>query len=167
MSGTMTLILAVSFIGLLAIALYGFSQHRRPARLVVHLATLASLAVLLHFLFGFPRRGAVLSPSGAPASELPLIAVLFGFMLAGMLAHWLYGWLETPQRERPSFDLGMFLAPVLASPIVFIPLLAALQNANLDLSRLDVPRFMLFLVAFENGFFWKEYFENRRKKAAQ
>jgi hypothetical protein len=57
--------------------------------------------------------------------------------------------------------------PVLASPIVFIPLLASLQNADPDLSRIDVPGFMIFVVAFENGFFWKEYFDNRKRKGAQ
>ena len=85
-------------------------------------------------------------------------------MLLGMLAHWLYVWLETPQRKRPAFDLGLFLGPVLASPIIFIPLLASLQNTDLNLSQIDIPRFMVFVVAFENGFFWKEYFDNRKKK---
>ncbi len=42
-------------------------------------------------------------------------------------------------------------------------LLAALQNADVDLENLTAPRMIVFLVAFENGFFWKEYFDHRRK----
>lgn len=167
MSAAMTLILVVSFVGLVAIIVTRFSQHRRAGRLAAQLAAVGIIALFLHLTLGFPRPSGAVARGGSETNELPLILVLFASMLAGMLAHWLYGWLETPKRDRPSFDLGLFIAPVLASPIVFIPLLAALQNADLDLSRFDVPRFMLFLVAFENGFFWKEYFDNRRKKAGQ
>jgi hypothetical protein len=63
------------------------------------------------------------------------------------------------------FDFGMFVAPVFASPIVFIPLLAALQNtpAITGTQGFSAVNLMVFFVAFENGFFWKEYFDHRRK----
>ena len=162
----MTIIVAAALFGLAALSICTFARQRKPLPPLFAVAVLAGLAWLLHRLFGFPAPHPIsASKSGAP-NELPLIGVLFACMLFGMLAHWLYVWLETPRRKRPAFDFGLFMAPILASPIIFIPLLASQQNTDLDLSRLDVPRFMIFLVAFENGFFWKEYFDNRRKKAA-
>jgi hypothetical protein len=56
------------------------------------------------------------------------------------------------------------LLPMLASPLVFIPLLGAFQNAPVDLMSLTLPKFMVFFVAFQNGFFWKEVVDNFRKK---
>jgi hypothetical protein len=83
-------------------------------------------------------------------------------MLLGMAAQYGYNRFEQPKAERKAFDFGLFIAPIFASPIIFIPLLAALQNADLDLTRLTTPKMMVFFVAFENGFFWKEYFDHRR-----
>jgi hypothetical protein len=86
-------------------------------------------------------------------------------MLLGMGAQFLYRHFEQPQRKRRKFDWGVFLAPVSASPIVFLPLLASFQNSEVDLSKLDVPRLMIFFVAFQNGFFWKEHFDQRQREA--
>jgi hypothetical protein len=81
-----------------------------------------------------------------------------------MLAQHAYARLSKPRRRRRRrFDLGTFLAPIFASPIVFIPLLATIQAAGVDLYRVNGARFMLFLVAFENGFFWKVIFDQRRE----
>jgi hypothetical protein len=32
---------------------------------------------------------------------------------------------------------------------------------------MTLPRLMIFLVAFENGFFWKEYFDRKRKEVVK
>jgi hypothetical protein len=85
-------------------------------------------------------------------------------MLLGMLSQFLYRRFERPQRLRPTWDWGMFIAPVFASPIVFIPLLAAFQNANIDLKDLTAPRLMIFFVAYQNGFFWKEFFDRKQRE---
>lgn len=166
MSPLLTWITVIALVGTAAIAVLRYLRTRRLRVLLFELAALLLVAVLLWRLFGFPvpARGLVGRGAGDEASLL-LVVVLFGSMVLGMLAHWLYRWLEVPAGERPPFDLGAFLAPVLASPIVFIPLLGSLQSADIDLATLDVPRLMLLLVAFENGFFWKEYFDNRRKEA--
>jgi hypothetical protein len=84
-------------------------------------------------------------------------------MLLGMLSQYIYTRLEQPKDLRKKFDLGLFLAPIFTSPIIFIPLLSAMQNAEVDLQNLTTPKIMIFLVAFENGFFWKELFDHRRK----
>lgn len=101
---------------------------------------------------------------GSQANETGFVIVLYLSMLAGMACHYFYGLFLLPQRKRSKFDLGAFLAPVFASPIVFIPLLGAFQNTEVDLTQLTLPKFMVFFVAFENGFFWKEVVDNRRKE---
>jgi hypothetical protein len=163
----MTAIVAVSIAGLIALSALTSARQGSLRPLLFPIAALAGLALFLHRLFDFPIARPIPASKALGSSELPVIGLLFTCMLFGMLAHWLYAWLETPQRKRPPFDLGLFLGPVLASPIIFIPLLASLQNTDLDLSRIDIPRFMVFVVAFENGFFWKEYFDNRKKKTVQ
>ena len=82
-------------------------------------------------------------------------------MLLGMIAHSAHDRFVVPSADRPPFELGTFLAPILTSPMVFIPLFAALQNAGVDFQRLDASRMMLLFVAFENGFFWRDYYNNR------
>jgi hypothetical protein len=85
-------------------------------------------------------------------------------MVVGMASHYLYNLLMKSARTRQPFDLRRFIAPIFASPIVFIPLLGAFQSADIDLTNLMLPKYMVFLVAFENGFFWRELVENRTKE---
>jgi hypothetical protein len=47
------------------------------------------------------------------------------------------------------------------SPLVFAPLWSAFQDAGMTLTSL---KYGVFVVAFENGFFWKEFFDNRRQR---
>lgn len=167
MSPLMTAIVAVGFVGLTARSVFTLARQGRLRPFLLSIAILAGLALILHRLLGFPAVQAISASKGLGSKDLPIIGMLFACMLLGMLAHWLHVWLETPKPKRPTFDFGLFIAPVLASPIIFVPLLASLQNADLDLSRLDTAGFMVFLVAFENGFFWKEYFDNRKSEVVQ
>jgi hypothetical protein len=165
MTPWMTTTVAVAFVGLATRSTLVLARQRKPGPFVASIATLVVVAVILHRLFGFPIVHPISASKSLTPNELPVIGVLFACMVAGMLAHWLYVWLEVSPGKRPGFDLGLFLMPVLVSPIIFIPLLAAQLNTDLDLSRLDVPHFMILPVAFENGFFWKEFFDNRKQKA--
>ncbi len=167
MTPWMTIIVAVALIGLALLSIYQIVRSPKRGPFLFSLVILAGIAWLLRRFFGFPTAQPIAASKSLTPSELPIIGVLFVCMILGMLAHWLYAWLETPQVKRAPFDFGRFVAPVLASPVIFIPLLASQQNTDLSLAQLDVPRVMVFLVAFENGFFWKEYFDNRKKRSAQ
>jgi hypothetical protein len=123
---------------------------------------MVGFALLLNLLFGFPRPQSDVAKGAS--EDLAFALVLYVCMLLGMASQHLYARLEQPKRRRPRFDWGVFLAPAFASPIVFLPLLISFQNAGMDLSQLTVPRIMIFIVAFQNGFFWKAHFDRRRKE---
>ena len=125
--------------------------------------TLGVFAVFLNRLFGFPFPHTAVIAKG-PSEDLMLAAALYLCMLCGMFAQYLYRRLERPKRTRPKWDWGLFVAPMFASPIVFIPLLATFQSAGIDLKHLTTPRLMIFFVAFQNGFFWKEFFDQKQKQ---
>ena len=152
-----SLLLALSMIGLLVCLIVQYFGSGNWRRFWFQAAALALAAVVVYGLFW--SRGVTQAKGDQPAFAF----VLYLCMVLGMLAHAAYVRFEQPKAQRPPFDWGAFLAPLFASPIVFIPLLAALQNANVDLEHLTAPRLMVFFVAFENGFFWKEYFDHRRQ----
>ena len=162
MSSLMTLLLSLSLVALAATAIYRFIQTKNRRPLLAQMLALLLVFAFLRALFDFPAPPP--ASKGEGQQEMYLIIVLYACMLLGMLAQYGYGRFSLPRKKCKPFDLGLFFAPVFTSPIIFIPLLAALQNAEIDLTRLDAPRFMAFLVAFENGFFWKEYFDHRREE---
>jgi cell division protein FtsW (lipid II flippase) len=125
------------------------------------LAALAGFAVFLNLLFPW-RAG--LSAKGGRGERFALAGFLGLCMIFGMLAQFLYRHFERPHAERPQFDWGMFIAPLFASPIVFIPLLAALDVDHADLGNMTATRSMIFFVAFQNGFFWKEFFDRKQRQ---
>src|SRR5436309_4203722 len=138
----------MSSLGSLGLALYWTLRYRDKS----FLWTLLALGVLLGVLSAV---GIVRPPwQGEPASRGEgrgiVILLLYGAMLAGMLAHYLYLRFERPRNRRTRFDLGNFLAPVLVSPIVFLPLASVFESIQSSPAALDASRLMLFLVAFEN-----------------
>ena len=96
-------------------------------------------------------------------SQRFLIVILYGAMIVGMIAHYLFFHLSRSKKRRRKIDWGNLLAPVLVSPIIFLPLAAVFDSVESYPTTADASRLMLFLVAFENGFFWREFFENRKK----
>jgi hypothetical protein len=95
--------------------------------------------------------------------ETASIVFCYASMLLGMMAEYAYA-----QAERGStklkFEALPFLMPILASPIVFIPLLTLTSELGAG-GAFTRARVMVYLVACQNGFFWKTFFEQRKKQA--
>jgi len=163
MSGLMTFLIALSLLVLTALAVTRFIKNKNWPPFILQMAALIFCGVLFRRLFGFPG----IAPAARGAQDVYLVIVLYICMLLGIAVHYAYSRFEQPKRKRPKFDFGLFIAPIFASPIIFIPLLAALQNADIDLAQLTVPKTMVFFVAFENGFFWKGFVEHRRQQKAE
>ena len=164
MPGLTSIVFWISLAGLCVLALLNYTKARNIRRLVVWITILAACGATYYFLF---QSGGHLSAKGEQPNQTGFVIVLYVCMLLGMACHYFYTLLLKPKREREPFDLGAFLAPVFASPLVFLPLLGAFQNSQVDLVNLTLPKFMVFFVAFENGFFWKEVVDNRRKEQEQ
>lgn len=133
----------------------------------IGLAALVGFSVFLNGSFGFPFPASLVTK--AEDHQLLLAGAMGLCMIGGMFAQYLYRHFERPAHHRLKWDWGCFLAPVFASPIVFIPLLAAFSNVDIDLAnpRLKVPQLMVFLVAFQNGFFWKEYYDRKLREVGK
>ena len=97
------------------------------------------------------------------AAEAAAVVVCYGAMVLGMVAEHLYVTIE--RRRKLTFDVSLLL-PILASPIVFIPLLALTADIGGG-GAFTRAKIMVYLVAFQNGFFWKTFFESQRKRAKQ
>lgn len=146
-------------------AYWAFRRHEFG----LFLWTILVLGALLGLLVGgrivsLPWAGE-LQARGRDDAQWALVAALYVAMVLGMLAHYVYGRLQRLRGRRRKFDVGALLAPVFVSPIVFLPLASILQSA--EPVQASASRLMLFLVAFENGFFWREFFENRVARAAE
>lgn len=127
-------------------------------------AALAAFAAFLNWLFGFPFPE---NPQAkGPGEDFALVAILLVCMLVGMLAQVFYHHFSLPRQKRlrRKIDWGQFFAPACASPIIFVPLMVTLQNANIDFKAMTAPKMMIFFVAFQNGFFWKALFDRKQKE---
>ncbi len=98
--------------------------------------------------------------AGGQAVPWGTVGLLYLAMTLGMVAQYFYFSTRRKFRWRP------FIKPFLASPIVFIPLVSAYQNALTSLDAFELGDLMLLLVAFQNGFFWKVVFDKREEQLA-
>jgi hypothetical protein len=151
----------VSCLGVLVFGAYWAVSQRKVQPLLLSLGFLgAFVPFLIADRVVFPPWASKVLARGEDHQGL-IIFLLYFAMLAGMLAHFAYSHLSLPRKRRRGFDVANFLAPVLVSPIVFLPLAAIFENS--ESAAASSSHLMLLLVAFENGFFWREFFENRQK----
>ena len=162
MTTAMAWITGISLLVLLLLACYRYTQTKNMRAFLLQTAVLVLYVAFLHALFDFPFDVLVASRAGEASENIYTMIALYACMLLGMFAQYGYTRFSQPQRKRKKIDRGLFLAPFFLSPIIFSPLLGALQNAEIDLNRLDALRLMTFIVAFEHGFFWKVYFDHLR-----
>jgi hypothetical protein len=159
----LTAVVGVSLAVLVLLLVLSARSTSRWRAFAVEMAAIVAFVVFLNRLFGFPFPPSDIAAKGK-SDDFLLAGALFICMLLGMLSQFLYRRFEKPPGIRQPWNWGMFIAPVFASPIVFIPLLAAFQNANIDLKELTAPRLMIFFVAYQNGFFWKEFFDRKQRQ---
>jgi hypothetical protein len=158
MSFILSSLLAVS----LAALVFGvaYLEYRRG-----HNRRVASSALLLVVALGvFAYLKADTVETKGPAEEAIAVVVCYAAMLLGMAAE--YGYSEAERGDK-AFKWDMrFLMPIFASPIVFIPLLTITTEMTLG-GAFTKSKLMVYLVAFQNGFFWKSFFEERRQRALE
>jgi hypothetical protein len=155
MSQLAALLLTASLAGLTASVGYVHLVRRRPRRFgpVTALAMLTVLVSLTAFPEEVEAKGAV--------GETLAVVFCYAAMVLGMVAQ--YGY-QQAERHEFTFDPAAFFMPIFASPIVFIPLLTVITDVSIS-GALSKPKLMVYLVAFQNGFFWKGFFEGSRLKA--
>ena len=155
MSDLFALILTVS-LSLLVLDL-AYRVFKRGSRLLPTALVVLAAAWVVYAL----TPDAVQSRDGS--DEIVAIAICYASMLLGMMAE--YGYAQAERgNKKIEFDMMSFLMPIFASPIVFIPLLTLTSEVALG-GAFTRPKLMVYLVAFQNGFFWKSFFEQRCAEA--
>ena len=158
MSATLAFVLSVSLAAIAGELLYRIATKDREARLVPRVITLLAAGAILFLL-----RPSQVDKMGSIAETASMI-ICYAAMLLGMAAEYGYSIAERRTRgETSSFDMLTFLMPIFASPIVFIPLLTLTSELGAGGGAFTRARLMVYLVAFQNGFFWKQLFEQRRQ----
>lgn len=160
MSVTLTTIVTVSLIGLIGGVAY-FELRRWQTRGFLASAVLVAIALAV-FRFAMPDS---LETKGGAADETIAVVFCYLAMLLGMVAEYFYEQGEHGRR-RFRFEPIKFLMPVFASPIVFIPLLTITSEMSIG-GAFTKAKLMVYLVAFQNGFFWKSFFEQSRQKTLE
>jgi hypothetical protein len=164
MSESLNLITAIAFVGLVLFWLFLDVRSRAWNSLGLELFGTALVALLLNRLFGFPF--ASHTAAKGTSDELVMSLALFICMVLGMLSQHLYDRFGRSKANRSPWDWGTLLAPIFVSPIVYIPLLASFESSGLNLSNFTSARLMIFLVAFQNGFFWKDFFDRKKTRSS-
>jgi ABC-type spermidine/putrescine transport system permease subunit II len=151
--------LMVSLIGLVTCMIVRLIRQRESSRIVPNIVVIG-FGVTVFFLAWRAK-----FDEAKGLSETIGVVFCYFAMLLGMCAEYGYRQGERVRRRR-KFDLMQFLMPFFASPIVFIPLLTITTDLT-NQGALSKSRLMIYLVAFQNGFFWKSFFDDRRQHALE
>lgn len=147
-----------SILGLLVLIGLSYRNTRNVREACLRAVLLIVCGAIYTLVFQSDSR---IQPKGTLSHDWVSILILYICMLLGMACSYFYDLFSKTGPGRPRFTARRFLAPLFVSPIVFIPLFGAFQNSEIDLAALTLPKYMVFFVAFENGFLWKQAFDNR------
>jgi drug/metabolite transporter (DMT)-like permease len=155
----LAIILMASAIGVIVTVAYRDIMRRRPRRF---LPTVVLVGVALGvYAFALPED----VEAKGTVDETAAIVFCYLAMVSGMIAEYFYTQAEHGAKKL-TFEPMNFLMPIFASPIVFIPLLTITSDIAIG-GAFTKAKLMVYFVAFQNGFFWKGFFEQRREKARE
>lgn len=115
----------------------------RRMRGIVGLVLLFSFVICLKLTVGFPMPGSRTLAFGGTFPTSIAVVLMFGGVVFGMLGHYIW-------RRPTKFSILELARPLVASPIVLLPLIGSLDGAALQ----PIQLISLTLLAFQNGFFW-------------
>jgi hypothetical protein len=145
-----------------AVAAVAVAVSLRARRRVRALATAAFLTTALWWVYSITFPQTVRSRGETDAAAL---VVSYLAMVMGMVAHHVYTKAEQGA-TRLTIDWMRLLMPVMVSPIVFIPLMSIAAEVSVTGGMFTRQKVMVYLVAFQNGFFWKHFFDQRHPAAS-
>ena len=146
------LLLLFSGLYLVLLAVEGLSA-RSVKRILPEAVLLCAFLFLLNRITGFPVPSSLQAFGGI--SPLTAIGLMFLCTILGIMAHYVF-------YLKGKFSWQEFLKPLVISPIIFLPLVGSVQS----LTGLESVQMISFaILAFQNGFFWKEVFGRVKKKA--
>jgi len=127
--------------------------------LILLLLVTMTIVVLLGFHSNFFQSN-VQSKGASDSAPWLMIAFMYFSMILGVVAQSFY------------FDGGVspsasWIKPILASPIIFIPLLSSYQSSLASMTGVTISDLMILLVSFQNGFFWKVIFDKQAELLAK
>ena len=156
--GLLNSLLLLSGAAFALIVLFLAIRSRRPLLILVTCVGVAIGAWIVY----------VVSPAGTVTrgDETNGITLIISYvaMVLGMMAHYVYAQAEKGAKKL-KFRWLPFLMPVLASPIVFIPLVSIAGEVPAVGGAFTHAKLMVYLVAFQNGFFWKHFFDGYQSKS--
>jgi len=150
MSPTITylLIIFLGLFGLFIIVELVFS--RAIKKFIIQIAILLGVVLVLKMTTGFPSTRIAFG-GVAPTVAIGIMFVCTLFGIAGHSFYYMKG----------KIVWRTFLKPMVISPIVLLPLIGSVQGT----SNLEPIQMISFgVLAFQNGFFWKEVLEHARSK---
>lgn len=130
------------------VALAEFIKTRKLVLFLFQTGGLLIFLFVLRLVTDFPDTLRI-QAFGSGISVLWSILIMFVCTLLGIVCHHFY-------YLNRAFSWRKFLKPLLASPIIFLPLIGSVQG----LPYLEDMQLISFgILAFQNGFFWKAVFE--------
>jgi hypothetical protein len=127
--------------------------------LILELTGVLLLLAFLHWGLGMFDSSSV--AKGTDSDDLLHIVLLYLSMVLGMLGQYLYSWLKVG--ERAQFKVREFLGTCFIAPAVFIPFYNTIKGSWNEPSM----RWLVYFVAYENGFFFKNTLDQGGKTRAK
>jgi len=143
---------------LVIVAFELFFHKRKLLSLGIHFIFIGISAYVLNRYFGYFNT--IVYKGGAGISEGWILFWLYVFTILGILGHHVFIQIKSVKKagKQPKLIWLPLIKPLIISPIIFLAVLNQLKQLGANSNALT-PVITQFILAFQNGFFWKTVIE--------
>ena len=164
MSTTQNFLVTLSLISWFGVILYEFITNReKKISFGIQFLLIFIVAYFLNRYFGYFET--IEFKSGLTISEGWILWGLYLFTLLGIFGHHVFVQIKGLKERGKQRKLRWMpiLKPLIISPLIFLAVLNQLEQISVHANSLKVI-ITQFILAFQNGFFWKTVIEQLEKK---
>ena len=167
MSAIQNFLMTLALVAWLIVVVYDFSRNKNKPLLGAKIFLVCMVTVALHFCFGYFNT--TIFYGGDKVGEGWVLSGLYVSTILGILGQHVFVQIRGLEKRgrQPKIKWMPVIKPLIISPIVFLAVLNQLEQIGAQSNATTLkPLITQFILAFQNGFFWKtviEQFEGKNK----
>lgn len=167
MLNSRNLLITVSLVIWFGIIIFEILRYRRKYLIsfVIQFLFIIIIARVLNLYFGYFNTSSF--KGGPNISEVWTLGGLYISTVLGILGHHVFMQIKPLKKpgKQPKIKWMPVIKPLVISPIVFLAVLNQLEQIGAQTNATTLkPVVMQFILAFQNGFFWKTVIEQFEKE---
>ena len=153
----------ICWLGVIILEAIYKQNNKKHVRVVIQILLIVVSIFVLHNYFGYFNT--IQDKGSLPIPEHWTLLGLYVSTIIGIVGHHIFIQIKGVEERKRKTNIKWMplIKPLIISPIIFLAVMNQLEQIGMQAEGLK-SNIMQFILAFQNGFFWKTIFEQLERK---